>query len=253
MMPVEYTVSMARANTHYFDVSLRVNFRARSTGSVRLMMPVWTPGHYTIEDYPKNVRNITAKRRSENGWEDAVVEKLSKNVWQVSWVVSTDSIRADYSVYAFDYRDTSSYMDTFHGIINGASVFIYPAGMENEQVTLKLVPYPDWENAATGLERTADWEFLAKNIDELIDSPIEVGNQEIHSFSVKNVEHQVSMFGSAPIDKKQFVDDIERIVKSAIELFGQIPYRKYMFIVNFTDDVMGGLEHLTSTVCFVPR
>jgi predicted metalloprotease with PDZ domain len=252
--PLEYTISMTRANSHYFDVSLRIKFLAPSTGPMKLMMPVWTPGHYSIDDFPRNVLDVKAKkRRSANEWEETVIEKQTKNVWKVDWAGGTDVIQAEYSVHAFDYQDTKSYLDTAHAIINGASVFIYPVGMENDPITLKLVPYPGWEKTATGLEQPTRWECLARNIDELIDSPIEVGNQEIHSFLVQDVEHQVSLFGDAPVDREQFVEDIKRIVKSEVSIFGQIPYKKYVFIVNFTDADVGGLEHLTSTLCFVPR
>jgi predicted metalloprotease with PDZ domain len=253
-VPLEYTVSMARANTHYFDVSLRINLLEPSTGPLELTMPVWTPGHYSIDDFPRNVLDVNAKTRvSGDKWEEATVEKQSKNIWKVSWVDSTDTIQVEYSVHAFEYHDTKSYLDETHAIMNGASIFIYPVGMENKSVTLRLVPYPSWKKVATGLEQSARLEYAARNIDELIDSPVEVGNQEVHSFFVQNVEHQVSLFGDAPVDRDQFVDDIERIVKSEILIFGQIPYRKYVFIVNFTDAITGGLEHLNSTVCFVPR
>jgi predicted metalloprotease with PDZ domain len=218
------------------------------------MMPVWTPGHYSIDDYSRNVLDVRARqRRAGSDWEEAIVEKRAKNVWRVHRADGTNTIEAQYSVYAFEYYDTKSYLDAFHAIINGASVFIYPVGMEHEPVAVKLVPYPGWDRVATGLEQTARWECLAHSIDELIDSPIEVGNQKIHSFSVQGVEHQVSLFGDATIDKEQFVQDIEKIVKSEIPVFGQVPYKRYVFIVNFTDVAVGGLEHLTSTLCFLPR
>jgi len=251
--PLEYTLSMVRANTHYFDISLTINLPAPSSGPIKLMMPVWTPGHYTIADFSRNVLDIKAQKKSGSGWEGATVEKETKNIWKVNWRGKTDVIQAKYSVHAFEYHDTTSYLDTAHAIINGASVFIYPAGMENERITLKLVPYHGWDKAATGLERTASWEFFARDIDELIDSPIEVGNQEIHSFLVHDVEHQVSIYGDAPVDREKFVDDIRRIVEDEILIFGQVPYKKYVFIVDFTDEAVGGLEHLNSTVCFVPR
>jgi predicted metalloprotease with PDZ domain len=252
--PLEFTVSMIRANEHYFDISLTINLPASTAGPIDLMMPVWTPGHYSIDDFSRNVLDVRAKqRRSGGGWEEAIVEKQAKNVWRINRADGGDTIEAEYSVHAFDYQDTKSYLDASHGIINGASVFIYPVGMEHEPIAVKLVPYPSWKMVATGLEPTARWEYLAHTIDELIDSPIEVGNQQIHSFSIQGVEHQVSLYGDATIDTERFVNDIEKIVKREIPIFGQVPYKRYVFIVNFTDVAVGGLEHLTSTVCFIPR
>jgi predicted metalloprotease with PDZ domain len=250
---LEYAVSMTRANTHYLDVTLKVNLRGPTTGPMRLMMPVWTPGHYAIEDMPRNVLDVAAKKGAGGGWEAATVEKESKNVWRVDWSGTAETVLVEYSVFAFEYHDTKSYLDQLHAIINGASVFIYPVGSENVPIGLKLVPYPGWNKVATGLEQTSSWEFLAPNMDVLIDSPIEVGNQEIRTFLVRNVEHQVSLFGASPVDTERIADDIKKIVESEVQIFGEIPYKKYVFIVNLTDDVGGGLEHLNSTVCFAPR
>jgi len=250
---LEYEVSMVRANTHYLDVTLRVNLRGPTAGPMRLMMPVWTPGHYAIEDMPRNVLDVRAKKGTGDGWEATTVEKESKNVWRVDWRGSADTVLVEYSVYAFEYHDTKSYLDTLHAIINGASVFIYPVGSENVPIGLKLVPYPGWKKVATGLEQTSGWEFVAPNMDVLIDSPIEVGNQEIRTFLVRDVEHQVSLFGASPVDTERIAEDIRKIVECEVQVFGEIPYKKYVFIVNLTDDVGGGLEHLNSTVCFAPR
>jgi predicted metalloprotease with PDZ domain len=221
---------------------------------MNLMMPVWTPGHYSIEDFPRNVVDVNAMSKGpDSGWNEAFVEKQTKNSWKVEWRGRADTIKLEYTVHAFEYHDTKSYLDTTHAILNGASIFIYPVGMENESITLELVPYPGWRQVSTGLRHFSEWVYLAHNIDELIDSPIEVGNQEIHSFFVQNVEHQVSLFGDAPVDKEKLVNDIQKIVEIETSIFGQIPYERYVFIINFTDDIGGGLEHLNSTVCLVPR
>jgi predicted metalloprotease with PDZ domain len=217
-------------------------------------MAVWTPGHYSIDDFPKNVLDVKAKTESSAGTGgEASVTKESKNLWRVDWAGSIDSLEANYSVYAFEYHDTKSYVDTVHAIINGGSVFIYPAGMEGSPVSLRLVPYAGWKKVATGLQQSAAWEFLAPDIDVLIDSPIEAGNQDLRSFQVRGIEHQVSLFGDAPVDRVKLVDDLKRIVESEVSIFEKVPYARYVFIVNFTDETGGGLEHLNSTVCFVPR
>jgi predicted metalloprotease with PDZ domain len=158
-----------------------------------------------------------------------------------------------YSVYAFQYQDVTSYLDEFHALVNGASVFIYPEKMDKVPITLKLVPYRGWNEVSTGLEQTSKWELRAPDVDILIDSPIEVGNHEVRSFIVDKVEHAVSLFGSAPVDKDKLVADIRKIVESEILIFRSIPYSRYVFLINFTDETGGGLEHLNSTVCFVPR
>ena len=242
---------MMRPNTHYFDVELEIALpKSPQGGEIRLTMPVWTPGHYFIEDFSRNVLDLKASDSSTG--RELNVTKRSKNLWVVD-SGSSAGVKVGYSVYAFAYDDTKSYIDQFHALINGASVFVYPEGMEAESIRLTLRPYPEWKQVSTGLERLSDWEFLAKDYDAIVDSPIEAGNQQVASFQVQGVEHQVSMFGSAPIDTEKFVGDIKAIVEGTVPVFGQIPYRRYVFLVNFTDEIGGGLEHLNSTMCMVPR
>ncbi len=251
---LEYVVSVRRPHTHYLDVSLTVQWDKPTPGPLRLTMPVWTPGHYVLEEFSRNVPELKAKARSRGGgWEDAAVRKESKNVWKVDWEGEADAVKAEYPVYAAEYTDTKSYVDSDHVIINGASVFVYPTGMEQSPATVLLRPPPGWRKVATGLRGSAKWEFKAETLDVLIDSPIEAGNQDVRSFVAAGAEHLVSLYGKAPVDRRAFVKDLQRIVESTAAVFGGVPYGRYVFIVNFTDGASGGLEHLNSTVCFVPR
>jgi len=114
-----------------------------------------------------------------------------------------------------------------------------------------VVPYSGWKVVATGLEplTPGGWTFGAQDYDVLVDSPIEVGNQHIHSFEVDGVKHQVSIYSPKAIDEPHLVVDIRKIVEQAIPVFGEIPYKRYVFLVDFTDQGFGGLEHLNSTHC----
>lgn len=247
---LHYTVSLLRPNTHYMDVSLQFTTSTRQGAKVRLVMPVWTPGHYLVEDFSRNVLEVKCK--DEGTGAALSVKKDAKNVWAVD-IGSAKEVRVDYSVYAFEYDDTKSYLDSLHAMINGAGVFLYPEGMEKVPIMLSLKAPQEWTTASTGLEQTAPWEFTAPDYDVLVDSPMEVGNQDVRSFTAQGVEHQVSMYGDAALDREKFVADIKAIVEQTIKVFGNIPYKKYVFLVNFTDEAGGGLEHLNSTVCFVPR
>lgn len=238
---------MLRANAHYLDIAVEVPV---SGDALRLSMPVWTPGHYLIEDFPRNV--IGVKAFDAGSGRELAVAKLTKSLWSVA-LKGAKRVRVEYPVYAFSYSDTASYIDSLHALLNGASVFLYAEGTQGNPVRLKLAPRPEWKVAATGLEKVGDWEFAAEDYDVLVDSPIEVGNQEVRSFETGGARYEVSMFGDAPVDGERFVGDIRRIVESTVPVFGHVPYKRYVFIVNFTDATSGGLEHLNSTVCFVPR
>jgi len=248
---LRYTVSMLRPSARCFDVTAELHLSGSPAGGpVYLRMPVWTPGHYLIEDYSRNIPEVKAFD-SRTG-EARRVTKLAKDRWRVDAETSED-VRLEYSVFAIAYDDAKSYIDPRHAQINGASLFLCPEGMESEPVTVTLIPASDWKRVATGLERISDWEYRAPNYDVLVDSPFEVGNQQVESFESGGIEYQVSMFDPGPLDKGKFVGDLKAIVESTVPVFGQVPYKKYVFLVGFTDETGGGLEHLNSTVCLVPR
>jgi predicted metalloprotease with PDZ domain len=242
---------MLRPNERCFDVSLAVRIPERMRGAqFYLTMPVWTPGHYLIEDFARNLPEVKAFDLA-SGKERAVL-KRTKNRWMVD-PEGSGGLKVEYSAYALAYEDTKSYIDPNHALINGASLFLCPEGMESEPVHLTLIPHASWRRASTGLDQVSEWEFVAPNYDILVDSPVEVGNQDVASFEVQGVEHQVSMFDAGPLDREKFVADLKTIVEASVPVFGVVPYKRYVFLVGFTDELGGGLEHLNSTVCLVPR
>jgi predicted metalloprotease with PDZ domain len=253
---IRYTVSMPHPNTHYFEVKLEVSEAPRRESAFRFVMPVWTPGSYLIREFERNVLDFKATAKGTGSslpwW------KESKNVWAVE---SSDlnSLTISYRVYAFEFSDQTSYLDTRHAIINGASVFMYVEGIQADEHMLTIIPYAAWKKISTGLDplkaglseaRT----FRAPNYDILVDSPIEIGNQDVYEFDVNGVGHEVSLFGPRLIDDQKFVADLRRIVESTWKIIGTIPYSRYVFLVDFNSGPMGGgLEHLNSTQCIVPR
>jgi predicted metalloprotease with PDZ domain len=247
--PVRYTVSMLRANAHYFDVTMEVRV-PDGQEELRLAMPVWTPGHYLVEDFARNVDLV--KAFDSDADKELEVQKLEKSLWSVS-AAGAANVRVEYPIYAFVYKVDTSYIDDEHALINGASVFLYVEGMKDSPASLKLISRPQWKRASTGLERVSDWEFRAPDYDRLVDSPVEVGNQEVRDFDVGGTQYQVSMFGPLVGDRRKFVEDVKRIVEATVPVFDDVPYKRYVFLVNFTDAARGGLEHLNSTMCFLQR
>lgn len=80
----------------------------------------------------------------------------------------------------------------------------------------------------------------------LYDSPILVGSlRELPSIEVGGAQHRFIGYQMAQFDTKSFIGDLERIVRSASDIIGEIPYDRY----NFLGLGMGnrGSEQLNST------
>jgi predicted metalloprotease with PDZ domain len=251
-MRIHYTIRMDEPETHYFRVAMRIEGLAGTApeGRVTLAMPVWTPGSYLVREFARNVLELEA---SDGSGAALRAEKDDKD----SWVVSTggaEAIEVGYRVYAFRHDTNQSYLDGDHAVVNGASVFLYLQGHQDHPLTLEVVPHEGWKVISTGLETKAGGvdgsrTFSAPSYDILVDSPIEVGNQSVHSFAVRGVTHEVSIFARKRVDEERLVSDIERIVEHSIPVFDDVPYSRYVFLVDYTDHGSGGLEHLNSTHC----
>ena len=64
----------------------------------------------------------------------------------------------------------------------------------------------------------------------------------------------MAVFGGEEIDQRSLVDGLSQIVKTASQVYGELPYDRYVFLIDVDGDVRDdGLEHRFSTYCVVPR
>src|SRR5579884_4289785 len=137
-MLLQYTISMENPQTHYFEVKLDIaGFKSRLTGQdrLKLIMPVWTPGSYLVREFSRNILDLKAVRSDTSA--SLPTYKVNKNTWIVE-TKGSDQVRVSYRVYAFELTVDTSYLDSVHGIINGASVFPYVDGLEKEEALLDI-------------------------------------------------------------------------------------------------------------------
>ena len=89
-------------------------------------MPVWTPGSYLVREFARNVLDVEATDGS--GAAAPPLRRTSKNSWVVS-LGGADSLVVDLQRLRVRLRRrNTSYLDTDHAVINGASVFLYARG-----------------------------------------------------------------------------------------------------------------------------
>jgi predicted metalloprotease with PDZ domain len=74
------------------------------------------------------------------------------------------------------------------------------------------------------------------------------GDLEIHTFLVDGIEHQLVDVGEREAwDGRRAAEDLREIVDETLYLWGELPYRKYVFLNVFRRGG-GGLEHENSTL-----
>ncbi len=239
-----FTVSMEQPEAHYYHVTLRSTGLKGPTQDFK--MPAWTPGYYKIMDYARNVRSFRAE---DGAGRELTGEKTAKNTWRVH-SNGAGSVTISYDVYAFAQTVADSYLDEKRAFISPTGMFMHPAGRLRDPATVEIKALPSFARISTGLDRVdgVPNTFSAANFDVLYDCPILVGNQDVLSFDVRGVPHEVAIVGSDPFDRQKLTSTLRQIVETSVAVVDEMPYRHYTFLM--LGDGRGGLEHLNSMAVY---
>ena len=248
--PIEYRLSFPAPESHYVEVEASFPLEGRS--SLDVMMPVWTPGSYLVREYSRHVEDL---RVLSAGRQDPRVDKVSKNRWRIE-NLRGDRVKVAYRVYCRESSVRTNWVEADFAILNGAPTFITLA-QQRRRPHLVEIRLPDaWKQTWTGLEPQKGGRrhrYRAADFDELVDCPILAGNPAVHSFEVDGVPHYLVNHGEGGLwDGRQAARDVEKIVRQQIGFWGQIPYRRYVFL-NVINESGGGLEHRNSTLMMTSR
>lgn len=250
---ISHQVAMPEPHTHYFEVNTRIDFKGNMYKKmyVDVKMAAWTPGSYLIREFARNVESVSANAHGKS----LKFQKINKNTWRIFLEkdLLDDVVEVKYKVYAFELSVRTSFLDDTHGYINPASVLMFVNDFKNESQELEIIPFKNFKKVSTALKEIGHFKYQAKNLDELIDSPIEIGNHTIYEFKVGSVPHQIAFYGPAKIDSAKFIKDVKKMSETAQNVVGDHPCDHYLFIIHNLHRGGGGLEHLYSTTCQVSR
>ena len=246
---IRFEVSFTEPQAHYMDIKMEISGLQQDFIDVK--MPVWTPGSYLVREYAKHVERVTAA----NG-DGAMlqVSKINKNTWRIA-SVNSDQIILHYRVYGFEVSVRTNFIDDSHAFISPAATFMYVDGLTNQPAEVKVYPHTNWSTISTGLEPVAGTPntYRATNFDQLFDSPIEIGNQEVIPFEAAGVHHEIAMVGGGNYNAERLKQDCATIIEESTRIFGVNPNKRYVFIVHNNQSGGGGLEHVNSTVLGASR
>ncbi|MBM3115400.1 M61 family metallopeptidase [Jeongeupia naejangsanensis] len=255
MSALHYRIRPADLAGHYFDVTLTIDEPA-ADGQI-VWLPVWIPGSYLIREFARNITGIAAY----SGKKPVELRKLDKHRWQA--VPVAGPLELEYRVYAFDLSVRGAYLDDTRGFFNGTSVFLAVAGQESQSCDVDIAaPRGEaakrWRVATTlpavKVKDGGFGRYRARNYDELIDHPVELGTFDQESFKACGVPHDIVIAGRHRTDFKRLKKDLKKICEAQIRLFGEpAPFDRYLFMTMVTGDGYGGLEHRASTALITSR
>ena len=243
-----YQVAMSEPASHLFEVTLQVNNWESAT--LDLKMPVWTPGSYLVREYARHVQDFVA---TDSQGRALATGKVSKNHWQITTDGISDIV-VKYRVFANELTVRTNHLDATHGYFNGAALFFFVPGLEQQEIKIQVIPpQADWQVTTTLTKAEGDNIFVAPDFDTLVDTPIEIGTQQVYDFEVLGKPHAWAVWGKGNVEMERLIKDTAKIIETEAAMFGGLPYEQYLFLLHLSGSGYGGLEHKDSCTLNYPR
>lgn len=256
---MQYRVSMPAPHGHLFHVEVTIDAPGEE---LALAMPVWTPGSYLVREFARHVEGWSAH---DGHGAPLATERLDKHRFRVATRGAARAV-VSYRVFAHELSVRTCHLDGTHGFFNGAALLVHAAGRQREPHTLEIDAPRGWRVAcalppapgaadplADGAPADGPWRFTARDYDELVDSPVEVGPHQVVTFDALGRRHGLVVWGRTTSDLSRLVTDVRRVVEHLGAMMGGLPYERYLFLLHLTAGARGGLEHAASTTLHVKR
>ena len=242
--------------------NVEVRLKSRGEEALDFWIELWTPGAYHVAEYGKRVNEFTAtgpdgkvltvERPEPSHFVVRGAPTLPKGGELVLRYRADSLSTSVFSNGALDVESNRIAKD--YAYLNPGSVLGFVPARAAEAITLGVALPAGWR-AASALERDPEGRFHAPSFARLEDSPLLFSpTLETVEFTAAGKAHSLSVQGRDADDTQAIAEGCQRIVESAAELMGGLPYERYHFLIGFVDEGLGsGLEHSYSTLILVPH
>jgi predicted metalloprotease with PDZ domain len=246
LAPLVYTVHVAPPTHQTLDIDVQVPTDARD--SIFLMMPIWSPGMYTLQSYGDRVTAIAAKAPDGTALD---VSRISPSRWLLK-TGRRPMVTVSYTISAARGTNLSTGVTDTSLVIIGPATYITLADDRKRPAEVRLDVPPDWKPAATSLDAASDHQvnhFVAPDYDVLADSPIIDGTHlTAASVTVGGVVHRWADLGDAAFGVDSAIAWVKPLLEEHRRFWGgSLPLHNYVFLNIVTRAGPGsGVEHLNS-------
>ncbi|MEY2770038.1 MAG: hypothetical protein RIQ38_457 [Pseudomonadota bacterium] len=258
--PLHYRVQALDLKAHLWQVELTI---AQAPESTIVSLPVWIPGSYLVREFARHLQHLQARQ----GRRACAVVALDKTRWRID-ARAGQALTLRWQVYARDASVRTAWLDEARGFFNGTSLCLMVQGQEDLPHAITLVrprqaACQRWR-AATALrplkvDARGFGQYLAADYDELVDSPVEMGDFWSGEFEACGVPHRLVISGAtADLDGERLLRDAKTICETSIAFWHpgrrpKPPHDRYVFLLNVVHEGYGGLEHRHSTALICNR
>jgi predicted metalloprotease with PDZ domain len=245
--PIAYTLSFPAPEHRYMVVEAR--FSDVPPGPLQLRMARTSPGRYALHEFAKNVFEVSI---TDGTGKKLTAARPNLHQWDVKDHDGTVVVR--YTVYGDRTDGTYLGIDSIHAHINIPAALMFARDWFDRpgRVTFVQPPGKSWK-VATQLFPTNDpLVYTAPNVHYLMDSPTDFSSFTLRTFIVDQATFRVALtHDGSEAEADAYTADIERIVREAIPVFGELPQfetNTYTFLAVYLPWANGdGMEHRNST------
>jgi predicted metalloprotease with PDZ domain len=210
-----YRLSFPNRNGHLIEIDARFS---GTLGQAEVVNhPVWTPGSYLIREYTKNIEELTAVN---DAGKSLPLERLNKASWRVQNAGQPFHIK--YRHYANELSVRNAHVDASHCFFTPAAILVYAPSLANASHEVEVVLPADWTTVSTPLPAKGKV-FTAANLDELMDSPFEIGSHKEQAFLQDGVKYRLASYPANLSFSPANLADIRRVVHQANQVFAPAP------------------------------
>ena len=246
--PLSYAIDLNDRDDDLFKVTLTVKGLKQENAVYQFASTA--PGTYEVMDVGRFVRSFEA---FDGSGRTVPVERTSVNQWRLSdpprvrtikySIAETWDTDLDHPIYLM----CGTSLEADHVLINPHAVIGYPTGMQATPVRLRLSYPAEWK-VGTALERARDGSFVAKDYDQLVDSPILLGKLTSAETKVTGVPVEIYTYSeTGKITSEQLLGAMHGMLEAAGQFLGALPVTRYTFLYHFADRPAGAWEHSLSS------
>jgi predicted metalloprotease with PDZ domain len=241
-----YKVSLAGRAEHVVHVSLRVPSSAAARHD--LVLPVWN-ALYQVRDFSQYITRFSAH---DDAGRPLPVMMIDKTTWRIE---SATPFVFEYDILADNAGPFGAQLNDEHAFFNLAEILVYSPQQRNHQIKLVFPDVPaSWIvqsalDAIGSLEGGMHYTISAKNYDELVDSPVEIGRYPAYEFKEGGAQYRVLVHADpTDYDSQAIVEQARKLAATEVEWMNDRPFDHYLFIYHFRrGPAGGGMEHAYST------
>ncbi len=249
--PVRYEVSVGSVSGRLLHAA--ATFPTAGMDTLRVSLPAWSPGAYSIQNYARYVRHFAARGAAGAtlAW-----DRLDKDTWRVA-TGGAPTVTVAFDLLADTVDLSLSRVTNDFAVFLGTNLFLFEDGKLDRPAEVRF-RVPDGWDVMTALRPNGGGAYGAPDYHELADAMTFLGRFSRDSLRVDSAWVRVGVWPAAaytPAVARNLKHSLERLTRAQNRLMGGPPYEVYtVFFAAVPDPIEygGGLEHSYSHFNILP-